>query len=131
MHNCVSRLFQIRVARPLALLLWQFESALTGCHISPRVKLPADLDFPHPTGIVIGDGVTLGARVTIYQGVTIGVRRKGLKEYPRVGDGVTVYAGAVIVGGIRLANGSVLGANAFVSRDTIEGEKIAPCSANT
>jgi len=88
-----------------------------GCHISPRARIGRGLSLPHPTGIVIGIGVQVGDDVTIYQGVTLGVRSKGRSEYPRIGDGVTLYAGAVVVGGVTVGNQAVVGANAVVTDD--------------
>jgi len=88
-----------------------------GCHISPRARIGHGLSLPHPTGIVIGIGVQVGEGVTIYQGVTLGVRSKGRAEYPRIGDGVTLYAGAVVIGGVTVGDHAVVGANAVVTED--------------
>jgi serine O-acetyltransferase len=77
--------------------------------------------FPHPIGIVIGDGVRVGRDVRIYQNVTIGLTENivGAEEhdYPVIDDGVFVYAGAVIIGAITIGKGSVIGANAVINRD--------------
>lgn len=76
--------------------------------------------FPHPVGIVIGDGAVIGRDVRIYQNVTIGLTenlaRGALVNYPTIEDGVFIYAGAVIFGGITVGAHSVVGANAIVSR---------------
>lgn len=73
--------------------------------------------------IVHGDGVHLNAsyigdNFTCYQGVTLG-EKNGL---PKVGNNVTVYPGAVIVGPVILNDGSVIGANAFVNKDVPANE---------
>lgn len=77
--------------------------------------------YPHPVGIVIGDGVRIGRGVRIYQNVTIGLAENivGAKmtDYPSLGDEVCVYAGAVIIGGITIGARSTIGANAVISRD--------------
>ena len=76
--------------------------------------------FPHPIGIVIGSEVEIGRSVTIYQNVSIGRRRQGMAhagEYPTLKDHVTVYAGAVIMGGITIGDHAIIGANAVISTD--------------
>ena len=76
--------------------------------------------MPHPGGIVIGAGARIGARCTIYHQVTLGGARAGDgggANYPRVGDGVTLFAGAKLLGGIKVGDGAVIGANAVVTRD--------------
>lgn len=77
--------------------------------------------FPHPVGIVIGDGVRIGRDVRIYQNVTIGLTENLVgahaSHYPRVGDEVFVYAGAVIVGPVTIGDRAIIGANAVITRD--------------
>jgi len=77
--------------------------------------------FPHPVGIVIGDGARIGRGVRIYQNVTIGLteNQAGANEadYPTIGDEVVVYAGAVIIGGITIGERSIIGANAVIRTD--------------
>ena len=91
-----------------------------GVFISPQVHIPGSTHFPHPIAIIIGEGVRLGERVTIYQGVTLGGARLGdwqANRYPTVEDDVTIFAGAVIVGKITIGRGSTIGANSVVTRD--------------
>jgi serine acetyltransferase len=82
--------------------------------------------FPHPVGVVIGDGVRIGSDCRIYQNVTIGLLENTLApaakgQYPVLEDGVIVFAGAVIVGPIRIGAGAVIGANAIVTRNVPPG----------
>lgn len=89
-------------------------------HVSPKAKIDSSVYFPHPLGLVIGDGVTIGANAVVYQHVTIGAQRKGEGKknlYPVICEGVIVYAGAVIVGGITVGEGAVIAANSVVSKD--------------
>jgi serine O-acetyltransferase len=69
---------------------------------------------------VIGKGVRLGEDVVVYQNVTLGGRNRGdgrRGQYPTVGDGVVLFAGAVLIGDIEVGSGSVVGANAVVLSD--------------
>ena len=88
--------------------------------VSPKAKLSNTIRFPHPTGIVIGDGVSVGEAVTIYQNVTLGGAKIGdaqKKNYPKIGDGTVIFAGAVIVGKIKIGQNCIIGANSVVLND--------------
>jgi serine O-acetyltransferase len=93
--------------------------AVLCCHI-PRRYLKT-VRFPHPMGIVIGDGVRIGRDVRIYQNVTIGLTENLVgarpEDYPTIEDEVFIYAGAVIFGAITIGARSIVGANAVISRD--------------
>ena len=82
---------------------------------------PRDLLMPHPYGIVIHSAARLGERVTIMQQVTIGAKDPGENRAPTLGDDVYVGAGARILGGVRIGERSVIGANAVVTRDVPAG----------
>ena len=89
------------------------------CYISPKSDIDAGTYFPHPVGVVIGDGVVVAGGCTIYQGVTLGAARRGegsMGRYPKLGERVTVYAGAVLVGDIRIGDDSVVAANAVLNK---------------
>lgn len=91
-----------------------------GIMVSPKAEIGPGLRLPHPTGIVIGDGVRIGARCTIYQQVTIGGARRGdwqAGRYPAIGDDAVLFAGAKLVGPVSLGDGVTVGANAVVTRD--------------
>ena len=88
-----------------------------GIYLEPRSVIGAGLRLPHPTSIVIGKGLRIGKRCLIYQQVTLGAAPRGQKELmDRVGDDVTLYPGAKIVGAGRVGNRVVVGANAVVTQ---------------
>lgn len=77
--------------------------------------------------IVHGDGVyvncdRIGDSFTIYQNVTVGVDAGGK---PSIGDNVTIYPGAVVVGKIMLNNNCIVGANSFLNKTVSEGTTVA------
>jgi len=82
--------------------------------VSPISKIGEHLHLAHPLSVVIGDFVKIGRCVTIYQNVTLG-QKNG--QYPIIGDNVVIYAGAVIVGKIKIGDNAVIGANAVVLSD--------------
>lgn len=61
---------------------------------------------------------TIGKNFNVYQQVTVG-RRKMVdgNNLPIIGDSVSVYAGAIVVGGIRIGNNVSIGAGAVVTKD--------------
>ncbi len=79
--------------------------------------------FPHPVGIVISSAATIGKNCIIYQNVTIGAKtfQQGdvriVDNYPCIGDNVTIYAGAVICGPVKIGDNAVIGANSVVIND--------------
>lgn len=90
------------------------------CHIAYKANFGSGLRLPHPVGIVVGDGATVGANATIYQNVTIGAARMGDGEkglYPVIGNNVTIFAGAALIGAIRVGDNAVVAANAVVVKD--------------
>lgn len=92
------------------------------CQISYKSVIGEGVVFPHPIGIVIGEGVRIGKGVKIWQQVTIGSHGKNNKclAYPIIGDNVKIFSGAKIFGDIKIGNDSVIGANAVVINDVPE-----------
>lgn len=64
---------------------------------------------------------SIGKKFTVYQQVTVG-RGKNINgnDSPIIGDNVTVYAGAIIVGGVQIGNNATIGAGAVVVKDVPE-----------
>lgn len=87
-----------------------------GCDVGAGVRFEGAICLPHPVGIVIGTGVVVQPEVVLYQNVTLG--RDGRNEYPVVGTGSKIYAGAVVAGGVHLAAHSRVSANSLVKPDS-------------
>ncbi|MEO5641060.1 MAG: hypothetical protein ABIQ98_04760 [Sphingomicrobium sp.] len=111
-----------RVGRGLALLIERRMIARFGCHLSARATIGPGVRFPHPVGIVIGERSVVGRGATIYHGVTLGRRRADGGDYPRLGDGVTLYCGATLLGAVVLVDRTVIGAGRLVIGDAAESE---------
>jgi serine O-acetyltransferase len=90
------------------------------CHISPLSRPAGWINLPHPVGIVVGHNVEIGENATIYQNVTLGQSGRG-EGYPVIGADAVIYAGAVVVGPLRIGRGSRIGANSVVLSDVPEG----------
>jgi serine O-acetyltransferase len=91
---------------------------LTGIEIHPAAKLGPGLFIDHGMGVVIGETAETGENVTLLQGVTLGgtsLRRE--KRHPTLGNDVVVGAGAKIIGGFTIGDGSRIGAGSVVVRE--------------
>lgn len=83
------------------------------------------LPVQHPMGIVVSNRATIGTNCTLLQHVKIGEKSFGTRGAPRIGDGVFIGAGAVIVGPVMVGSHSVVGANAVVLEDVPAGVTVA------
>lgn len=112
--------FKARKWRRASILVTNNLQKKYGVFVSVNSDLGNDLKLPHPVGIVIGDGVKLGNNVTIFQNVTVGGARIGdaqARNYPTIGDGTVVFAGAVVIGNVNIGKNCVIGANSVVFQD--------------
>ncbi|NIR44489.1 MAG: hypothetical protein GWN51_09055 [Gemmatimonadetes bacterium] len=76
---------------------------------------------------MIGNGVTLGARCLLMQGVTLGAPTQArIDEMPTVGDDVVIGAGACLIGKIRVGDDVLVGVNAVVTEDVPDNSKVLP-----
>lgn len=89
-----------------------------GMVVYPNAKIGKHFRADHTVGIVIGSGVVIGDHCKIYQNVTLG-RKSG--RFPIVGNYVTIFPGAKIIGDVKIGDYAVIGANAVVTKDVPEG----------
>ena len=95
-----------------------------GVELPPQVEAGPGLRIRHGQGLVVNPGVVLGADVMLRKNVTIGNIRRGPGDTtacPVVEDGAEFGAGAVVVGAITIGAGSLIGANAVVTRSVPPG----------
>lgn len=87
-----------------------------GIELDYKTVVGPGLSLRHGVGLVVHQKAVIGARCTLRQGVTIGERRKDAR-CPVIGDDVEIGANAVVLGAIRIGEGSVIGAGAVVLHD--------------
>ncbi|MCI6337928.1 MAG: serine acetyltransferase [Prevotella sp.] len=97
----------------------------TGIDIHPAATIGHHFTIDHGTGVVIGATCIIGNYVKLYQGVTLGAKSfplddngnpiKGIARHPILEDNVIVYSNATILGRISIGQGSVVGANIWVT----------------
>ena len=90
----------------------------TGIEIHPGAEIGRRVFIDHGDGVVIGETTIIGDDVTIYQGVTLGGTGKDEgKRHPTIEDGVTIGAGAKVLGPITIGHHSKVGAGSIVLKD--------------
>lgn len=104
-------------------IIWYVNRVIYNVDIDYRAKIGAGFVIVHGLGIVIGAGVTIGRNCKIYQGVTIGGSGlsciKNDKEIwqPIVGDNVTIYTNAMILGPINISDKTIIKAGRLIKED--------------
>ncbi|MBA8793243.1 serine O-acetyltransferase [Friedmanniella endophytica] len=102
--------------KPAALWLTDRILAISGAELQAGARIGPGVLIKHTTGLVVGDEVVAGRRLTLHQNVTLGDRRP-YGGQPVLGDDVTIGAGAVVLGPITLGDRVVVAANAVVLDD--------------
>jgi serine O-acetyltransferase len=116
-------------------MVTEFAHERTGMDIHPGARIGNHFFIDHGTGVVIGETATIGEHVKLYQGVTLGAKSfetdnqgnpvKGVKRHPDIGDNVTIYAHATILGGdTHIGANSVVGGNVWLL-DSVPANSIA------
>lgn len=92
------------------------------CDISPMAKISKTVRFPHPIGIVIAGGCSVGENTVIFQNVTLGMKRNDPRgEYPQIKDNCKIYPNSCVIGGVIISNNTIIGAGSTVTHSTEEG----------
>jgi serine O-acetyltransferase len=104
----------------IAVLRHRFWSVVTSAELPifcPNIG--GGLVLPHPNGVIIHPDTVLGPNCRVFQQVTMGTgSRPGL---PVIGAHVDIGAGAKILGGVKIGDFAIIGANAVVISDVPAG----------
>lgn len=93
-----------------------------GIELHYTAKVGRRVVIAHQGAIVIHEFAEIGNECVIRQGVTIGAAGQYLVgEAPKLGRGVTLGAGAVVMGNITIGDGARIGPNAVVMTDVPAG----------
>jgi serine O-acetyltransferase len=107
-------------------MMSEYAHSKTGIDIHPGASIGPSFFIDHGTGVVIGETCEIGARVKLYQGVTLGAVSfprdaagniiRGVKRHPTLEENVVVYANATILGGdTRIGKHAVIGSNVWLT----------------
>jgi serine O-acetyltransferase len=111
--------FLARTQGKLAVIRHRFWSAVSGSDVPLNSSIAGGLVLPHPNGVVLHPEARIGPNCILFQQVTIGTGPK--PGVPELGGHVDVGPGAKILGGVRIGDHAVIGANAVVLSDVPEG----------
>jgi len=91
---------------------------ITGIDIHPAAKIGHGVFIDHGMGLVIGETAVVGDNCVLYHGVTLGANTfEKVDRHPKLGNNVIVYAGAKIIGPVKIGDHTVIAANAVVVKD--------------
>lgn len=123
-HRIAHELFKLGVP-VIPRIISENAHNVTGIDIHPGATIGRSFFIDHGTGVVIGETAIIGDRVRIYQGVTLGAKSfpldekgipvKGIDRHPIIEDDVVIYAGATILGRIKVGARSVVGGNVWLT----------------
>jgi serine O-acetyltransferase len=114
-YGKIQKFFVLRKFRRLSYLL--------GFSIPINVFGPG-LSIAHYGTIVVNQSARVGANCRIHTGVNIGTDAGFSDSAPAIGDNCYIGPGAKLFGGLQIADGTVIGANAVVNKSVTE-----PCTA--
>jgi serine O-acetyltransferase len=145
-YPCVEAITVQRLAHRLYLMgvpflprmMTEVAHSHTGIDINPGASIGESFFIDHGTGVVIGETATIGRKVTLYHGVTLGAfnplrkdeqgqlrRGQENKRHPDLEDHVTVYPNATILGGrTRVGHHSIIGGNVWLTHSVEPYSKV-------
>ena len=140
MHRVAHELYSQHVPL-IPRIIAEHAHELTGIDIHPGATIGESFFIDHGTGVVIGETTIIGNHCKVYQGVTLGAKsfernargelKRGSKRHPTLGNHVTVYAGATILGGDTvIGDKCIIAGGVFLMRSiepdhTVRGPKAA------
>ena len=103
-----------------ALMRW-----ITNCDIHHGADLGPGVIFPHGTGVIVGEGVVISARCSLFQFTSIGsLERKG--GVPTLKEGVNVYPNTVLAGHITIGEYCRIGPHVYLTESVPSHTRISP-----
>jgi serine O-acetyltransferase len=134
MHRLAHELYKHNVPL-IPRIIAEHAHELTGIDIHPGATIGESFFIDHGTGVVIGETTVIGNYCKVYQGVTLGARsferdergelKRKTKRHPTLGDHVTVYAGATILGGdTHIGDYCVIAGGVFLTRSVEKGHTV-------
>jgi serine O-acetyltransferase len=141
MHHRLAHSLHNLGACLIARMISEIAHSHTGVEIHPGAQVGKSFFIDHGTGVVIGETAVIGDRVRLHHAVTLGAPRRSTQEkhevdhlasrHPIVEDDVTIYAGATLLGPIRVGRGSVIGGNVWLTTSVPAGSNITQAAVRS
>jgi serine acetyltransferase len=115
---------RLQVIQQIALLRFcyltgKIVEGLSGARLNPEAEIGPGLVLVHTGSCGIAGRTQIGCNFTMYQDSNV---VRGRDDLPAtIGDNVTLYSGARVIGPARIGDGVQVGANAVVTRDLPAG----------
>eukprot|EP01061_Rhynchopus_euleeides_P002708 TRINITY_DN12091_c0_g1_i1.p1 TRINITY_DN12091_c0_g1~~TRINITY_DN12091_c0_g1_i1.p1 ORF type:complete len:366 (+),score=92.78 TRINITY_DN12091_c0_g1_i1:31-1098(+) len=135
-HRIAHALYNLNVPL-LPRMIQEHAHSRCGIDIHPGAQIGERFFIDHGAGVIIGQTSIIGEDVRIYQGVTIGAtsfeldksgqlkRTGGTKRHPTIGDRVTIYSGAVILGGeTTIGDDCIIAGSVFLTESVPPGHLV-------
>lgn len=98
-------------------LLKFFSEMLLGMELPCEAVIGRRFVIEHIGGIVVSGDASFGDDCVMRNGVTVGLRNRGIRGSPTIGNRVDIGAGAKLLGPIHIGDDVAIGANAVVITD--------------
>ncbi len=121
--------FHKRRLRIFSAVIERMMHHLCHCWISTSAEIGSGFLIAHVGGVIVGYCTRIGNNCDIRQNVTLGgnFNKKDAhgNTQPILGDNVSLCAGAVVVGPVKIGSNSIIGANSVVTRDVPENSIVS------
>jgi serine acetyltransferase len=95
---------------------------LLNVYLPPTARIGPGLCLIHPNNILVAPEVVIGEDCILFHEVTLGTGPS--PGVPTLGNKVDVYVGARVLGGVRIGDASMIGANCVVTRSIPPGSVV-------
>jgi serine O-acetyltransferase len=116
----LSAFFWSKKQRFLALMIYFRIKSRYHCDLYPSAKIGPGLRLVHAFSIVVGGDVEIGCNAVIFSSVVLGKSRpdKSGSRMPTIGDNVLLGTGSKLLGDVFVPSGTLVPANAVITRST-------------
>jgi serine O-acetyltransferase len=117
-----ARFARLRGAAATARLIAMIGQGMTGSELEPIAVVGPGFVIAHTNGVILGQGVRAGRNLYLHGGVLLGStsnesRTRATSGFPTLGEDVTIFAKASVLGPIHVGDRAVIGAHALVLED--------------
>ena len=109
-----------------ARMLSEINREITGAEIHPGVKIGQSIFIDHPTGFIAGESASIGDYFHGHGQVLLGSDgiNNGVKRHPTIGNNVTIWPKANILGAIEVGDNVIVGADAMITEDVPDNSTV-------
>ena len=121
LYFCANTAYRQSSGAGVADKLYALNKALHALDVFYAVELPDIFIFSHPVGSVLGRA-TYGNYFVCYQNCTVGGNTK--LEYPKLGEGVALYANSAIIGNCEVGDNVQISAKSMIMNQNVPEDTI-------